>query len=226
MSKQFLIMMFCVLLIPSVFASSAKLKYYKGEVLLNNKQILNKVGTEIPNGSVVITKKNSIALIEISSDKATKIIKLDQLSSLKISELKDKEGKTTLDLNLGSAFIKYLKKSKSSTNLLEVRSRSVTMGVRGTEFFVVRPMDKKQANDVWMCVNEGVVEVKNTDGSNKQLVKKGEGIHIKEGKKITKPKAYPWTKNLNWNMNPKKGSLENKVELESAYRDLLDYDYD
>lgn len=212
-----------------LFADTAKLKFSNGDVSLKSakgKAIKIKKGFVIPNGSTILTGKKAIALIEIKSNKAVKMIKVDQLSELRITNIKDQKGKTNLDLNLGAVFVKYLKKTAGAEELLDIRSRSVVMGVRGTEFFVVRPANAKQAKDVWMCVNEGIVEVKNIDGTNKQLVKKGQGIHVKDGKKITPPKSYPWTQKLNWNMDPKKGDLDNKIELESAYRDLLDYDYD
>ena len=33
-------------------------------------------------------------------------------------------------------------------------------------------------------------------------------------------------KKLNWNSNPNKGSIENKISLDDHYNDLLDQDYD
>ena len=45
------------------------------------------------------------------------------------------------------------------------------------------------------------------------------------GLNLTKPQAYDWTKQLNWNMDPKSGDIEDKVSLDSAYTDLLDQDY-
>lgn len=93
------------------------------------------------------------------------------------------------------------------------------MGVRGTEFFVSYGTSN---NDTWMCVNEGVVQV-DSDKRKGVNVKAGEGVKV--SKSVSDPKFLPWTKKLNWNFNPKK-DLENKVSIEDAYKDPLNFDYD
>ena len=129
-------------------------------------------------------------------------------------------------MNKGSLFAKIRKNvgKDTSKGQFRIQTKSAVAGVRGTEFFTSYGT---KANDVWLCVNEGLVEVKPADGQKGKsvLVKEGEGIAV-TGKGISKPRPLPWTKNLNWDMDPKSKDLVNKVDIESAYTDLLDQDYD
>lgn len=98
------------------------------------------------------------------------------------------------------------------------------MGVRGTEFFVAH--GKKSSGDIWMCVSSGEVVVKAKTEKKATSVKAGEGIVIKGGKETSNPKPLAWTQKLNWNMDPKKGKVENTISIDQAYSDVLDFDYD
>jgi hypothetical protein len=84
----------------------------------------------------------------------------------------------------------------------------------------------EETPDLWLCVNEGSVEVALQTGENSVLVTEGEGITIPAGKRLTNPRFYSWTENLNWNNDPGKGNLLDKTDLNAAYADLRDFDYD
>jgi hypothetical protein len=58
------------------------------------------------------------------------------------------------------------------------------------------------------------------------LVKEGLGVNIVAGEKLTRPRPYPWTRKLNWNNDPAAGMVEDATNLDQAYADLLDQDYD
>ena len=58
------------------------------------------------------------------------------------------------------------------------------------------------------------------------IVEQGKGINIVGGTDLTSPQRYPWTRKLNWNMDPGAGVVEDRTDLEQAYSDLLDQDYD
>ena len=109
---------------------------------------------------------------------------------------------------------------------LTVQTVNAAMGVRGTEFFVAFGKVPDIEPDLWMCVNEGKVEVKSKKEDGVKTVNQGEGILLPNGSKITDPKAYAWTQGLNWNMNPDSGELDNPMDIEKMYTDLLDEDYD
>ena len=64
------------------------------------------------------------------------------------------------------------------------------------------------------------------DKEEKTIIREGEGINIIGGEKLTEPKRYRWTKQLNWNMNPEIGDVQDRTDLNQAYSDLLDQDYD
>jgi len=79
---------------------------------------------------------------------------------------------------------------------------------------------------VWLCVNSGAVEVAIPHTGQTVVVKQGLGINIVGGERITSPKRYPWTRKLNWNIDPGSGTVDDRTSLEQAYSDLLNQDYD
>ena len=105
-----------------------------------------------------------------------------------------------------------------------VKTKNASFGVRGTEFFI--SYGKDRAKDAWMCVNEGLVRVSPKDSKESVDVKAGEGVQVKDKKSVSTPKPLAWTSKLNWNLDSSKGQLENKVNIDDAYTDLLDQDYD
>jgi hypothetical protein len=98
--------------------------------------------------------------------------------------------------------------------------------VRGTEFFVAYGKTIDAKPDVWLCVNSGAVEVTIPDTGQTVVVKQGLGINIVGGAHITSPKPYPWTRKLNWNIDPRSGKVDDYTSLDQAYSDLLNQDYD
>jgi len=125
---------------------------------------------------------------------------------------------------MGSLFSKVQKQTNGRQ--FKVLTKSAALGVRGTEFFTAINEKKPGAADVWMCVHEGSVFVNDLADSKSVVVKKGEGVVIPAGKSVTTPKPYAWTKNLNWNMDPKAGKVLDETFIEPAYDDLLDKNYD
>lgn len=196
---------------------SANLFYVKGRVYINEK--LSGKGTILKNNDVVKTDLKSLAII---STKSGSKIKLDEKSKLTLKDI-DKEIEF-VDLSLGQAFFNIVKKNILKNNHIKfkVKTNSTVMGVRGTEFFA----SYGKNNDIWMCVNEGIVTIKAENDSKETSVKKGEGVLVKNGKETSEPRPLPWTKNLNWSMNPSEKDLANKIKIQEAYKDELDYDYD
>ncbi len=214
------ILLFNFFLVLSVFGST-ELFFIKGLVQVNGKDVSK--GKALLDGDKVIVGSKSLAVIKF--DKKA-VIKLTENSELIIKKLNDKsESPTSLVLNAGAIFSKILIKADSGKRNFEVRAKSAVMGVRGTEFFTAYSQDKKQKNDLWMCVNEGLVEIVTDNQKGKVEVKQGEGVFIKKGSETTSPKKYAWTKKLNWKLNPSEGDLENKA-MDEMYQDLLDQDYD
>lgn len=179
----------------------------------NEKPLLK--GQSLLDGDRVVTQASSLALIRLKDGSH---LKLGSDSEVVIQPPRSKG----VRLEKGSLFAKVRKSmEKKQQQQFKVRTKSAVAGVRGTEFFTSYGTKE---DDVWLCVNEGSVEV-TSKGFQPVLVRQGEGISV-TAKGVSQPKPLPWTKKLNWNMNPESKDLENKVDIESAYTDLLDQDYD
>ena len=50
-------------------------------------------------------------------------------------------------------------------------------------------------------------------------------VKIPFGKNTSEPRPLAWTRKLNWSMDSTK-DVENKVDIQQAYYDLLNIDYD
>lgn len=218
----------CLAVTPLLaYESSVKIASGTVEVLKDGKVLRKAVtGEALAAGESVRTGKNSTAIVLLDGGTA---IKLKESSEIRLSDLSGSaaEGnrKTMLNLLSGSVFSKVSKLKQNED--FAITSASTVAGVRGTSFFMAfgKARDNKKEADLWLCVNEGRVEVKGEKG-DKVSVKEGEGIIIPEGKKTTKPKAYAWTKNLNWNFDPEKGEVNDKTTMESMYKEPLEIHYD
>ncbi len=188
--------------------------YQKGEVSINNK--ISKKGLSLFNLDKIKTHHNAIVIIKLHFG-AT--IKLNANSELIIDQTADRLQPI---LNKGSSFLRIFK-DKLKNKKFNLKVQNVAMGVRGTEFFV--DVENKKDN-IWMCVNEGVVEVILDNEKKGTLVRKGMGVKISHNKSVTPPKFLPWTKKLNWNQDPEKGLLKNSMDIKKAYYDPLELDYD
>ncbi len=209
-----MIVSFAISIFISQALLSAEVVYIKGRVTRSAKQL--NIGDKIKDGSIIETEKDSLAIISIDFSK----VKIGPGSQFKI--LHSDKKKTQLELTAGSTFIQLVKNEMNKDHKLTLKTKTASMGVRGTQFFT--SYGKADAQDVWMCVNEGAVEVKSSEDKKPVLVKKGEGIRVTKNQ-TSNPRFLPWTAKLNWNFDPKTDVI-NKVNIEEAYHDLLDQDYD
>ena len=205
--------------LPALFAANGTIMYTEGDVSLRSGSETRDaaIGDEVGPGSVIVTGPKSLAVIDLTN--AT-TLKLREKTSLAIDSIGES---TSVTLTAGAVFTTVARKL---TGRFAVQTQGAVCGVRGTEFFVAygRTIDAKP--DVWMCVNDGIVEVSIPQTGQTVLVPKGLGINIVGGEKITAPRAYAWTRKLNWNLDPQSGAVEDRTSLEQAYSDLLDQDYD
>ena len=126
-------------------------------------------------------------------------------------------------LSTGGLFSRIAKKALKGYS---VKTDTMLAGVRGTEFFVAYGKKIDELADVWLCVNDGSVDVTITETGDRVTVRKGKGINIVGGKKLTKPRRYKWTQELNWNIDPELGEVADNTDLNQAYSDLLGQDYE
>ena len=185
----------------NAFADTYEVTYQKGKVeIFRDKKL---VSPPVKSGDTI--KVHRPGLLVLKSPQETLKIMHDTV----IRPRETKEG-TIIDLVKGGIVSLVRKKS------FKVRTRAVSMGVRGTQFFV----QTTGKDDVWMCVNEGVVKVqknkKNVD------VPAGKGVFV-DKKEISKPEAFAWTKRINWKMDAGQGELDHKINLNY---DILENFYD
>ena len=203
----------------AAFAVDGTVVYAEGDVSLKSGTETHEVaiGDPVGPGTVIVTGPRSFAVIDLTNSTT---IKLREKTSLAIDSI----GETTsLTLTEGGVFTSI---ARALTGRLSVQARNAVFGVRGTEFFVAYGRTIEAEPDIWMCVNEGSVEVAIPTTGQTVVVPKGLGINILGGGRITAPRAYPWTRKLNWNDDPKAGAVEDRTSLEQAYADLLNQDYD
>lgn len=202
---------------------AGKILYARGDVKIND--ISAKKNASIGSGDSIQTGKTSIAVIRLNDGSK---FKLNEYSKIQIEEDPDDKTSTTkAKITLGSVFINVIKKSlkESKKDKLLLKTRTASMGIRGTSFFVSYGKSANE-DDVWMCVNEGIVEVKGNTEKQSTSVKAGFGVKLDKGVSTSTPQFLPWTKKLNWSMDPEIGDIENKVQIDQAYQDPLDEDYD
>ncbi|MBH46868.1 MAG: hypothetical protein CME71_01715 [Halobacteriovorax sp.] len=176
-------------------------------------------GSKLEVGSRVHVGESGLVVLKGSDGS---VVKLDENSSLEITKMaksSQSNDETMYSIVKGSGFFNFPKNPNKKTT---VRTKTASMGVRGTEFFVAHG----KSSDVWMCVNEGLVAVTSTEVTKPVLVKAGEGIKLAGGTSISDPKALPWTRKLNWKFDPTLGDLKNTVSIEEAYASPLEMDID
>ena len=179
-----------------------------------------KAGAALAEGDVVATTEAATAIVRLSDGSR---LKLKGGSRLGLTPRAPKSPVSEVMLYLGGVFAQITK--RASGQEFHVRTPGAVAAVRGTQFFTAFGRTHGKDRDLWVCVNEGAVEVGSAAAKERLLVPAGQGVLIKGEKDLTKPQPYAWTKKLNWNMDAQKGAVEDKTNLDSAYADLLDQDY-
>jgi hypothetical protein len=211
-----LILLSVILLCSSNALSQGKVLFVKNKVY-GNKKLLTK-GDQVKVGTIITAGKGAIAVLKFDNSST---VKINQNSSVVLKKYEKEKKATRFSLLKGSGFFQMDPKAGGK---LSVQAKTVAMGIRGTHFFV--SYGKKKKRDVYMCVQEGKVAIRGKKQKKPVLVKAGQGVVVAEGLESSKPSYLPWTKDLNWELDPKKKDLENKISIEEGYADPLDRDYD
>ena len=202
-----------------VAAVDGDVVYTYGEVLVhrNPETVPAEIGMPVGEGDVIETDGGAMAVISLADGAE---IKLRENTTLSLDSL----GRSvSVKLTSGSVFSRV---NRHLVSGFSVKTETAVMGVRGTEFFVAYGRKTDRYRDVWVCVNTGSVEVAILETRDTLIVEQGKGINIVGGTNLTSPQRYPWTRKLNWNMDPEAGTVEDRTDLQQAYSDLLDQDYD
>lgn len=201
----------------SVFAGDGAVLFIKGKAFVNSKKVKKNSGFNY--GDTFSTGEKSIAVIKI---KPGLNIKLKENSILKIQKPKIlKRGREfSYTLEAGEIFIQAKKAKYDKFNF---KAADSIMGIRGTQFFISSKDSRK--NNVWMCVNEGSVEVSVAKNKKTVLVKAGQGVNINSNN-LPQVKQYEWTNDLNWKMTGSFDEINDLTDIQNINYDLESFDYD
>lgn len=214
-----------LLVAAPVFAEDGFIEYVDGEVEITGPAgtVDAEFGMVVTNGNVVTTGPAGVAIVRLNDRSQVKLRENTQLRIDSVSE------QAAVTLNTGGVFARVARRTVGAARRVvsfEVRTPSVVAGVRGTEFFVAYGRAVENEPDLWLCVNEGSVEVAVPITGQLTIVEEGEGINILGGLRATEPRYYPWTRELNWNLNPDAGEIADHTNLDALYADPRDRDYD
>ena len=209
----------------AVFAEDGIVEYVEGDVTVRSPTGVFDVdfGTVVQNGDVIQTGPTGSVVIRLN-DRSQ--VKLRENTELRVDSMGEQARVT---LNSGGVFARVARQGAGVARRVlgfEVHTPSVVAGVRGTEFFVAYGRTIEDEPDLWLCVNEGTVEVEVPSTGQSTFVEEGEGTNILAGLRVTDPQPYAWTRDLNWNFDPSAGEIADDTDLDVAYSDLLDQDYD
>lgn len=204
MKLSFYLLMTTFFYTQVAWADNYKIIHQKGQVEITRNNLPVALNSEVKSGDVIKVKKGMLILK--NSKEVIKIFKDTIITPF------EKEDETIIQLAKG-AIVSMVTKKK-----FQVKTTNSVLGVRGTKFFV----QATGKDDLWMCVEEGVVNVATKGAKVPVDVPAGKGVFIGP-KDISPPKAYAWTKGINWKMNPSEGELDHKIKLEY---DLLNNFYD
>ncbi len=196
------------------FAQDVNVLSLKGAVTAGVKGELKplKLGSRVADGQTVKTGPGALVILRYPDESRIKLKENTELVVRAPAIIKEPRG---VDLVVGAVFA-LVRKGQDGKFL--VKTPVAVAGVRGTQFFT--SYDK----NVWMCVEEGEVEMTELNHPAPVVVSAGMGIVVEKGKVIAPPKKYAWTKKLNWNMDPDKGDVTDKTVIEEY--DPLKKNYD
>jgi ferric-dicitrate binding protein FerR (iron transport regulator) len=218
------VLTFCI--VAGLAFHAAPLMAVEGQVVFTEGEVLVRsgstetdahIGLEVGEGDVIETLDGSIAVIALNEGTEIK------LRENTVVELDSLDREVSVALSRGGVFSRVV---GQTVDRYSVKTEFSVAGVRGTEFFIAFGRTIEENPDIWLCVNSGSVEVSILATDETVIVEEGLGINILGSKRLTEPKFYPWTTKLNWNMDPDAGQVVDDTDLDQAYSDLLDQDYD
>ncbi|MBI3565843.1 MAG: FecR domain-containing protein, partial [Elusimicrobia bacterium] len=152
------------LVLPSVPVSAAAgaavagggLVYASGPVTVEDASGPHKavVNEPLRDGDSVVTGAGATAVIRLIDGSK---LKLKETSRIKLSFPKGREQTTDVLLGLGGVFAKVAKRAPGAE--FRVRTPTAVAAVRGTRFFTAYGRAAGGARDLWVCVDEGLVDV-------------------------------------------------------------------
>ncbi|HAZ13231.1 MAG: hypothetical protein A2X86_00625 [Bdellovibrionales bacterium GWA2_49_15] len=200
---------FILLNMSVVFAQDAYFRYVKAPVVIVSRDGQEELATKESMGEVgdtIKVKEGGLAIVELE-DRST--LKIEAGSELALEELIQEEkedeyvGASSVVLKMGSLFVEVAQKFSDAPSLNIKNTKSVALGVRGTELFA--GIDDENG-DFYTSVKSGEVEVYDVDQDDSDSIKAGESMVVEQGKKITRAANFEWAKRLRWSSGEEGGS--------------------
>ena len=160
---------------------AAQLERSRGPVTLNGKKVVSK-GQQLKTGDRLSSSGKGNFFVVKYDDGSRFLVKDGELTIDKL------QGKSTEIGLLRGTFLSFVE--PKSKNQLSIKTRTASLGVRGTKFWVT-----ESPKETYLCVCEGEVEIANDTGS--VIVEKNEDIRVSSrGHKLKKSLAT----NVMWGM--------------------------
>ncbi len=186
-----------------------KVVYRKGSVSMERGGENRKVfkGDFLLAGDIVSSKGDGLVILGFGEGYRSRM-KVGPMTNLtlegKKADVDDKnEEKTFFFLKVGNILVNYINKNKDK-NRLKVKTKSASMGIRGTEFFIHTTED----GETLVAVRSGVVLAKHNDKKTGIPLTSEEGVvFTMEGASsmLTPP---DWYKHINWELNDLSKEME------------------
>lgn len=210
-----LTLLILILLSFSTFAEEkGNLVYFKGTVHLRKKGQKNykevEKGMTINSGDVVKTGSDGLAIVK-SPELTIKVMK-----STKLKVYFKKNDKTSAWITKGGAVFNLMKsKLKKPHERLQVRTRSASIGVRGTVFMAYSGQEKNSI----LSVQSGKVSFQGYSSERALLVGANSSTLTNQNKENLRPRNFGLVKRINWNFDTKK-NLKQSDEFYSYAENL------
>ncbi|MBI2522506.1 MAG: FecR domain-containing protein [Bdellovibrio sp.] len=192
-----------------IFAQDAFFRHVRPPVVIlspdGQEEVASKESVTAVGESIQV-KEGGLAIIELED---RSIVKIEAGSELLIEDLIKEEnedtyvGASSMVLKMGSIFVEVAQKFSDAPSLNIKNTKSVALGVRGTELFAGIDDDN---GDFYTSVKSGEVEVYDVAMDDSDSIKAGESMVVEQGKKITRPANFEWAKRLRWNSGEDGGS--------------------
>jgi hypothetical protein len=184
----------------------------------NKKKFQLKKGHFLTKDDWVRTPKNTFAILKINGHSVHRI---EQDTLVKINKLPEfdsgtKEIKSGAKLYLLMGTVLSEMEKSFDTDSLIIKSKSTTMGVRGTRFLVSKEKDK----DLLLSVNHGQVEIENKTSGSVDFVTEGESLVVENDKTFTARQKYDFQKNIDWDVKNQKPKRQFKKVFENFRKEF------
>lgn len=218
---------FLFLVSPSLLASgedrvSAEVFLVRGVAALktaDSDAVSLRVGDAIDTGDVVVTGENALVVFILPDGSK---IKMNQNSEMSFSEIiasvgGESVGRTSLVLSIGSAVMDI--ENKNNEPKLEVKTKSVSMGVRGTRFYA--GYDAEQ-NETWAAVDRGELEIydPNQRETRAEVLEKGQAMLVQKGS-FSQPTQYDWQSELDYDVSSEHQAAPRIRQMRERFRENI-----